>query len=144
MLGISFNQHKSIVALFKARYVDVGDTCRDSQTVNRMTGVISTSLHDELIQMIVNGHSPISIIADGTTTKISNHYFLSVLFQFYHENQVVVKFYRLIHLPGSMDGSAENQVKALITKLEADGILEHMKKRTIGDYFTPQSKQHQK
>ena len=132
-LGLAINQHKSVIALFKSRHVDVGDTCKDWKTVTDMNEVISTVLHDELIEMIKSGDHPITVVADGTTTKISNHYFMSVLFQFWDGSKVQMKFYRLIHLPGSMDGSAEPQMKALVQKFEDDGILEHIQKNIVGN-----------
>ena len=58
---------------------------------------------------------------------------MSVLFQFWDGSKVQVKFYRLIHLPGSMDGSAESQMKALVQKFKDDGILEYIQKNTIGN-----------
>lgn len=135
---MSFNQHNAIIGLMESCHVNVGVTCKDIDTVRKMNEVLSTTLHNDLIQTLRKGDHPITIIADGTTTAISNHHFMSVIFQFCSENdetkkiEVRVVQYRLLHLPNANDGTAENQFKNLIKHFKDDQIYGLMKKNTIG------------
>ena len=137
-LAIAFVQHQHIASLMKTCNADIGDICKDSDTVRNMNEVLSEIMHEDLLQILQNGDHPISIICDSTTTAISNYHFLTVQFQFCHRDdftkkiEVKVVHYRLIHLPNANDGSAEYQLKWLIKHFKDDRIYEFMKRNTIG------------
>lgn len=129
-LTMPFSSHTGLVTLQELNRIDMGYHHYDRSGCTRMTEFISETMHNTMIDTLLNKNVPISIIVDGTTDSSRIHY-LIVYFQTIENDNPVIYFYRLLEVN---DESALG-LFTIITQAwekEKGDFVNYMKRNLIG------------
>lgn len=127
----TFSTHPDSVACYEANGVNMGYHHWDRMSALRMAELISSTMHNTVIDVMRSKNTPISIIIDGSA-DVSGYHYLITYFQFVYDNVVYTQFYRLIQT--SSDESAEGLFRSIKNSIqdESDDLLSYVKQNLVG------------